>query len=303
MPIHISNLDRRRFLVTTGVGWVTAQCSAVEAKDSSVDESLVYILNDTHIGEKHPTDSPVPSNLRQAVNELLQLERKPAAVLINGDLALRDGQAGDYRHFMEIIRPLQAAGINIDLTLGNHDHRDVFFEVLQDQQKEVPPVKSRHISVIETRFANLFLLDSLQETMVTQGTLGSEQLLWLGTALDQNRDKPAIVVTHHNPRLGGDPLHFPGGLIDSPELWKVFQSRSHVKAYVHGHVHDRTIAEHEGVFILNTPATSYVADATKSTTGWTIASFSTTGVTLTTRTTDPQHAWNGQEKQLAWRAR
>jgi predicted phosphodiesterase len=109
-------------------------------------------------------------------------------------------------------------------------------------------------------------------------------------------------VTHHNPRLGGDPNHFPGGLIDSKELWKILASRRHVKAYIHGHIHDRTNAEHQGIHIINTPATSYVANSKLSTTGWTLARLTPQGITLTTRTTDEKHAWNGQAKSLAWRS-
>ena len=53
--------------------------------------------------------------------------------------------------------------------------------------------------------------------MVTQGTVGSQQMHWLAKTLDEHAEKAAVIVTHHNPRLGGDPLHFPGGLIDSQE--------------------------------------------------------------------------------------
>jgi 3',5'-cyclic AMP phosphodiesterase CpdA len=152
-----------------------------------------------------------------------------------------------------------------------------------------------------TRHANFFLLDSLQETMVTPGTLGRQQRAWLAKALDGHADRPAVVVAHHNPRLGGDPLHFPGGLTDSNELWEILTKRRHVKAYVHGHVHDRGFAEHEGVHIVNTPATSYVADPQRSTTGWTTARLAASGVTLMTRTTDRTHPWNGESKTLTWR--
>ncbi|TWT60918.1 metallophosphoesterase family protein [Rubinisphaera italica] len=133
--------------------------------------------------------------------------------------------------------------------------------------------------------------------MVTQGTIGTQQLEWLASALDGWQTKPAIIVAHHNPRLGGDPLHSPGGLIDSQELWNVIGMRKWVKAYIH----DRSYAEHQGIHILNTPATSYVADPKKSTTGWTTAKLTASGVTLTTHTTDVQHPWNGESKTLTWR--
>lgn len=130
--------------------------------------------------------------------------------------------------------------------------------------------------------------------------IGEQQTKWLTGALDKRADKPAIIVAHHNPRLGGDPLHFPGGLIDSAPLWKELTRRRHVKAYIHGHIHDRSFAEHQGIQIINTPATSYVADPNKSTTGWTTARLGRDGVALTTHTNLLDHPWNGQTRQVRW---
>lgn len=299
MPIHLPAQNRRQFLFTVGVGLVAC---ATESFGSTVDGDLVYLLNDTHIGEKQAPDSPVPSHLRQVVEELVGLKKKPACVLINGDLALNDGHPGDYRHFAKLIAPLRDAGVDLHLTLGNHDSREVFYSVLSDEQPETAAVESRHISVVETRFANFFLLDSLHQTNLTPGTLGKAQRTWLAEALDARPDKPAIIMTHHNPRLGGDPVHFPGGLTDSAELWEVLGPRKQVKAYIHGHIHDRNFFEHEGIHILNMPATSYVADPKLSTTGWTLAHLTAEGMTLTTKTNDPDHPWNGESKTLAWRA-
>lgn len=300
MPLHLLT-DRRRFLMCCGGGAVA--CSLpTPARGEQVDASLVYLLNDTHIGEKHPPDSPVPSHLRQVVDELVGRPTKPAAVLINGDLALRDGQPGDYRHLAKLLRPLRAAGLALHLTLGNHDDRDVFYGMLREESRNDSPIQSRHIGIVETQHANFFLLDSLVRPMLTQGLIGGQQLKWLATALDARPERPAVIVTHHNPRLGGDPLHFPGGLIDSNQLWDMLAARRHVKAYIHGHIHDRSFAEHRGIHIINTPATSYVADRTKSTTGWTTAKFSPSGVVLTTHTNDPAHAWNGEQTELAWRS-
>lgn len=301
MPIHLSAHSRRRFLKIVGAGLLVSSSRGFAAEDQSIERDLVYLLNDTHIGEKHPPDSAVPTHLRMAVSELTARKSKPACVLINGDLALKDGQPGDYRHFTKLIQPLRDAKIDTHLTLGNHDNREAFYEVLKEERRTNAPIASRHISIVQTEFANFFLLDSLQETMVTQGKIGSDQLRWLTQSLDAHPAKPAIIVTHHNPRLGGDPRHYPGGLIDSRELWNVLAKRTQVKAYVHGHVHDRKYAEHEGIHILNTLATSYVADPNKSTTGWTTARLTADDVTLTTRTTDPKHQWNGQIRKLKWR--
>lgn len=300
MPFHFS-LDRRTFLAGSAAGLLKLSARGENRVDQFVDENLVYILNDTHIGEKHPPDSPVPSHLKQVVTDILQQRQKPAAVIINGDLALTDGQPGDYVHFAKLIAPLQSAGVATHVTLGNHDNRDAFYSVMNEQRAENPFVEFRHISVIPTPNANFFLLDSLKETMVTQGTIGKEQLSWLAKALDDHADRPAIIVAHHNPRLGGDPNHFPGGLIDSSALWGILKDRLQVKVYVHGHIHHRTNAQHEGIHILNTPATSYVANKKLSTTGWTVARLSPTGIQLTTHTNDANHAWNGDRQSLLYR--
>ncbi len=300
MPVHLPVTNRRRFLQTAAAA-LLIRCEPSPA--SQADPNLVWILNDTHIGEKQPGDSPVPSHLRQAIRHVLNSTHRPAAVLINGDLALKDGQPGDYRHFARLIKPLHDAKIPVHLTLGNHDHRETFFDVLKDEfRNKTQPVASKHISVVETPLANFFLLDSLHETMTTPGTLGPQQLAWLARTLDRFHSKPAVIVAHHNPRLGGDPLHFPGGLTDSQPLWEVLAPRRHVKAYVHGHIHDRGFARHQQIHILNTPATSYVADPAKSTTGFTMARFSAAGVALTTVTTDRSHTWNGQITTLTWRS-
>ncbi len=302
MPFHLTDQSRREFLVTTTAGLVACSTGSLFANEHSIDEDIVYLLNDTHVGEKHPSNSKIPTNLRQVVSELVKRQQKPSAVLINGDLALYDGQPGDYRHFAKLIRPLQDAKISLHLTLGNHDNRQTFYDVMKEEQPENPVVKSRHISVVKTKFANFFLLDSLTKTMVTQGTLGDKQLDWLSKALDKHADKPAIIVTHHNPILGGDPKHFPGGLIDSKRLWKILASRKHVKVYIHGHIHHRSFAEHQGIHIVNTPAISYVRNPKKSTTGWTVAKLTANSMQLTTRTNDEKHQWNNNETLLKWRS-
>jgi len=302
MPVHLNVLSRRKFLQVAGASVLFCSRGNATAQAADIDSDLIYILNDTHIGGKHPENSPVPSHLRQVVDQLVALPKKPACVIINGDLVLMKGLPEDYRHFARLVQPLQDAGIETHLTLGNHDNREAFYEVMNEQKPKNPVIESRHLTIVESRYANFFLLDSLQKTMVTSGIIGEEQRQWLASVLDRFQAKPAIIVTHHNPRLGGDPVHFPGGLIDSQELWDVIGPRRWVKAFIHGHIHDRSYAEHQGIHILNTPATSFVADPAKSTTGWTTARLTENGATLTTQTTDAAHPWNHQTKVLTWRS-
>lgn len=296
MPIHLPPVSRRHFIASVSAALLPWHATAAEG-----EETFVF-LNDTHIGGKQKLESPIPKNLAATVEALLGSTPRPAAVFINGDLALRDGQAEDYELFAKLIRPLRDGGIPVHLTLGNHDERDVFYRVLAAEKPAQPVVASRHVGIVETRHANFFLLDSLKATMIAQGDLGAEQLAWLTKALDSHAAKPAIILAHHNPRLGGDPVHFPGGLVDSEPLWELFRSRKQVKAYVHGHIHHRGLARHDGIHIVNTPAVSYVANPALSTTGWTLARLRPDGMSLTTHTHLPEHPWNNQVDELRWGA-
>ncbi|MFO1441440.1 MAG: metallophosphoesterase [Verrucomicrobiaceae bacterium] len=293
MPVHLTS--RRQFISHLGAAMALSQASAGAA---DVDEGLIAILNDTHIGAQQAADAAIPTNLRNTIEWLLALPRRPAAVIINGDLALKDGRRGDYERFAKLIAPLQAASLPLHLTMGNHDDRAVFYEVLKQSSSAV---ESKFVSMVELPGVNLFLLDSLKATMVTQGLLGEAQLEWLVKLLDSHADKPALLFAHHNPRLGGEPLHFPGGLEDSEPLWRAISTRKHVKAYIHGHIHHRNFFEHEGIHILNTPATSYVADKKTSTTGWTMLRLTPEGAEATTHTHQADHAWNGVKVPLRWR--
>src|SRR5436190_8396190 len=237
MPISLPASTRRKFLA--GLGSAVASFPLTHLDAAEVDEDLIAILNDPHIGEKQPADSPIPQHLKSTVSWLLAQPKRPACVLINGDLALRDGQPGDYRRFAELIQPLRDAGLPVHLTMGNHDAREVFYEVLSAEKPAQPVVAAKHVTVVPARRANFFLLDTLLKVMIAPGELGQEQLAWLGKALDAHTDKPAVIVAHHNPRVGGDPKDFPGGLTDTEALWELLASRRHVKAYVHGHIHFR----------------------------------------------------------------
>jgi Icc protein len=59
--------------------------------------------------------------------------------------------------------------------MGNHDDRAVFYDVLKNEKPDSPAVESKHVGVVKLAGANLFLLDSLKATMVTQGLMGEHR--------------------------------------------------------------------------------------------------------------------------------
>lgn len=297
MPLHLTS--RRHFVTQLGAAVVLSRLGATAAE---VDQDWIAILNDTHIGAQQAKDAAIPQNLSTTVDWLLAQPKRPAAVIINGDLALKDGRAGDYERFAKLIAPLSDAGLPLHLTMGNHDDRGVFYDVLKSEKPAAPAVESKHVGIVQLPGVNLFLLDTLKATMVAQGLIGDTQIAWLAQSLDAHADRPALIIAHHNPRLGGDPIHFPGGLEDSEALWQLLAARKHVKAYIHGHIHHRDFFRHEGIHILNTPAVGYVADKKLSTTGWTMLRLVNDGAAVTTHTHLADHAWNGVTVDLKWRA-
>ncbi len=60
MPVHLPAQNRRQFLFTLGAGFVTCSTGLLAADQNTQQSDIVYLLNDTHIGEKHPPSLPSP---------------------------------------------------------------------------------------------------------------------------------------------------------------------------------------------------------------------------------------------------
>jgi 3',5'-cyclic AMP phosphodiesterase CpdA len=185
----------------------------------------------------------------------------------------------------------------VHLTLGNHDNRERFWEVLPAEKAANRPVPDKQASLLKTPRANWFMLDSLERTRYTPGMVGKEQLDWLAAALDQNSGKPAMVLVHHNPGLIEGRI---GGLQDSEALFKVIRPRRQVKACIFGHTHDWHVHQHEsGIHLINLPPVSYVFEKGKPS-GWVRANVKDDHMQIELRCV-VKHPLNGEVKTLGWR--
>ena len=138
-------------------------------------------------------------NLKTVVGEVLAAQPAPAGVLVAGDLAFNDGTGEDYATLLSLLQPLRERGLPIHLALGNHDHRERFWQALGEAERKSSRLEQKHVLMVPSPLANWFVLDSLDQTDKTPGTLGAEQRKWLADALDRAADKPALVMVHHNP--------------------------------------------------------------------------------------------------------
>jgi Icc protein len=301
MPIHLPAVSRRHFLCTSlaaSAGLLTVRWSKADAHVSDGDHWA--LLSDTHLSgdrEEITNDVHLFKNLDQVLSEVRALPNRPAGLLVNGDLALLDGQPGDYRLLAEMLNAVTAADIPVHVSLGNHDHRENFWQAIASQKAAQPPVESHHITVVESPRVNWLLLDSLATTNVAPGTLGKSQLDWLAAALDAQPDKPTIVMVHHNP----DPKNpNTSALTDTDALFEVLVPRRQVKAYVFGHTHHWSHREHEGIHLVNLPPTAYVFQAGDPN-GWVHCTLNADGARLELQAIDATHSKHGDTLELKWR--
>ena len=298
MPIYLAPISRRRFLGTSlaAAGAAALGCRHALAADEK-SATRFALLSDTHIAADPATVAQqvhLAEHLRAACAGVTAAGEKPAAAFITGDLALKDGQPGDYVTLLDLLKPLREAGIPLHLGLGNHDNRDEFWKATDVKRDAPRPVATHHVTLVETPRVNVLLLDSLDKVNHVPGLLGAAQLEWLATTLDAAAAKPAIVLVHHNPDT------HEGALADTPAMLETILPRKQVKALVFGHTHNWQIGEQEGLHLVNLPPVAYVFGEGRPS-GWVDALVSDRGMTLTLQCLDPKHPLHGERKELVWR--
>lgn len=299
MPFHLPPLSRRRFLVGSaglGAGLFLPQLGA----SAQADPDRWALLSDTHVAADARMVArgvPMAEHLRRTVAEVLDPSRKPAGAILNGDCAYGVGLPEDYRTLGGLLKPLSEAGVPVHVSLGNHDDRGNIRSGLPAAGGQ-RLLESKHVSVVETRRANWFILDSLDAVNMTPGRIGPEQQRWLAEALDARRDKPALVVCHHNPYFmeGGKNT----GILDTQELFALLQPRKQVKAFLFGHTHHWEIQEREGLHLINLPPVAYTFREGDPS-GWVDVRLGEQGASFELRALDPQHPGHGKVTNLKWR--
>jgi len=301
MPITLPQLSRRAFLkraALLGAAGAIAPETYAGLFGKSRDKHTVALFSDAHIAADPKTNHGgvnMADNLAACVQELTAWPEKPAAVIVNGDLAFTYGKSDDYGTFGELIHPVRAIA-PIHLSLGNHDHRKTFWETFPADATPLAAVPDKQATIFSTPRANWFLLDSLDITAVTPGDLGKAQLNWLASQLAARPNKPALVVCHH-------PIDVTGlmGLRDSLALADLLGEHTQVKAFIYGHTHNWNIEQHPtGVHLINLPQTAYPFQAGRPS-GWVRATLAADGAQFELRCLDPHHPEHGQVTRLKWR--
>jgi 3',5'-cyclic-AMP phosphodiesterase len=303
MPITLPELSRREFLkraALAGAALAFAPTSHAALFGKSRDKHTFAFFSDAHIAANAAAVSRsvnMADQLAACVRELAAWPGKPAAVIVNGDLALLQGLPGDYATFGKLIEPIRALA-PVHLSLGNHDEREHFWSAFPRDAAKLKSVPQRQAAVFSSSRANWLLLDSLDRTNSTPGDLGAAQLDWLDHALQARADKPAIIVAHHNLDTVGDV----SGLKDSAALEDLFTRHRQVKTFIYGHTHDWHVSQHaSGVHLINLPPTGYVFTKGRPS-GWVRVTLAPDGMEVELRSLDVKHPEHAQVHQLKWRA-
>jgi len=299
MPIYLPPISRRRFLrrsLLAAAGLAVAP--RVFAAQKPIEQNFWALFSDPHIAADRAllhNSVNMSDHFEKVVEEVAALPVSPAGIFVNGDCAFNSGEKNDYATFARALKPLRETPIH--LTLGNHDSREHFLDVLKSEKAAKPPVENKLALMVTAPNVNWFVLDSLDKTLSTPGVLGKPQLDWLAKTLDANAEKPALVMLHHNPGLTANVP----GLTDTAALLEVIRPRKQVKAYFFGHTHSWSVTQDDsGIHFINLPPTAYVFKEGKPN-GWVRATVSDGGMKLELRCLDTTHKQHGEVNDLKWR--
>lgn len=302
MPIHVKPFSRRNFLrraLLAGAG--LALTPSLSAAMRRVDPDSWALLADTHIAADAAamkSNVNMTEHFRAVTREIIGMRERAAGVFVLGDCALSSGEPGEYAQLAGLLRPFRHDGSPVHLALGNHDQRENFYSALKSQHGGRGVVADKHVSLVQSRQVNWFILDSLEKTLQTPGSLGVEQLDWLARTLDANPKKPAVILVHHNPADGGRII----GLKDSAAFLEVIRPRRQVKAWFFGHTHHWQVTQDEsGIHLVNLPPVAYIFREDDPS-GWVHATARRGGMKLELRSIDPANKAHGQIVELDWRA-
>lgn len=236
-------ITRRFFLLAVLGVWGFFSVAAF-AEEVPVDENLFVVLSDVHIHQEPIIVDPglefdTQANFRRCVREVLEMNPRPVAVIILGDLQHRGVSDEPYQIFRELLKPWDEAGIRYFLTLGNHDQPARFF-------KNFPEWKDKMVAgaAWSASFKNVDFI-TLETTNYKEGGgfVPPAQREWMNDLLAKET-KPVFICGHHGWKA----------MREKPDM-----TNPYIQAWMCGHFHNFKFIDHpeEGVREIRIPTTAH----------------------------------------------
>ena len=232
-------LQRARAFV--GAGAVAAPRRS-EEESVAFDENLAVLIADLHVSaddarleKERELHLHARDWLKRRVDGILAMRPRPRNVIVLGDIAYTYGRVEDYRQVEPELRRIEAAGIRLSMTVGNHDHRSSFLEVWPELAKR-SPVANNVASCVSLPHADFILIDTLNETAkpgdwnVGTGSLNPEMQDWMVRNLP-GWPRPFFVGGHHSHK------QLSCGTGKGRPLRQLFAKCPNFRGYFHGHDH------------------------------------------------------------------
>ena len=228
-------MDRRDFILgAMCVGAAGAGCRSPQPADGE-DENLSVFISDLHVGGANKRLAYTGPRLGKVVDEILAMRPRPKRVVCFGDVAMTFGLSVDYAASKPILQRIVDAGIDLHLTMGNHDRRSSFLEHWPEYGRNAL-VPGRFTQVISLGTADLVLIDALKGTDdraendmgPVDGTIDPAQLAWFEKFVSDAK-RPFFVGSHQFRDLyvkGEKPItraaksaHFSGWIYGHDHSW------------------------------------------------------------------------------------
>lgn len=191
-----------------------------------------------------------PRMLERCVQRILELPRRPDALVATGDLT-EHGSAAEYGFFAEILRPLR---MPIFLAAGNHDERGT----LQAAFPHQPYLRGEDgfVQYVIDDFAlRIVVLDTAIPNQ-EGGALCQRRLQWLDRTLAAS-DRATIVAQHHPPFRTGLTYMDERNLADIAAEAEVIAKYPYVERIISGHFHRNMQARFAGTLATACPSTAH----------------------------------------------
>lgn len=215
---------------------------------------LIAQITDLHVGTVVEADGRVidtTAAARLAVAHLNGLSPPPDAVVVTGDLVAEER----LDHYRSAAALLADVSVPVYVIHGNHDDRALIRRVFAP--RGYLPVEGAFLHyTIDTFDLRLVALDT-HDPGNTGGLLCDARLTWLSQRLEEQPDKPTLIVMHHPPFTTGIPAFDGIGLDNADALAVVLARNPQVRAIACGHVHRDIVTVWGGTLTVVTPSTGY----------------------------------------------